>query len=85
MASQLCYCRRLASTLKANHKNHRWWLRREIEPIVFYAHELDQFIVHNLHDRLPRGQAAGYFLTHRAAPDPINKRLNRRQRYIGFE
>jgi hypothetical protein len=56
-----------------------------IERIVFRAHELDQFVVHNLHNRLSGGQAARYFLTHRAAADSIDKRLYHWQCDIGFE
>jgi hypothetical protein len=85
VVGQLCYCGGLASALKASYKNHRGRLHREIERIVFRAHELDQFIVHNLHNRLPRVQAARYFLTHCAASDPIDKRLYHWQGDIGFE
>jgi hypothetical protein len=85
VVGQLRYGRSLSRTLKASHKNYRGRLYREIECVVLSTHEFDQFVVHNLHNRLSRSQATRYFLAHCATPDPIDKRLYRRQRNIGFE
>ena len=82
---ELGHGRGLAGALKPGHENHRRRTRRQIQPFIGRAHERDQLVVHDLDQRLPRGQARQYFLPGGPDAHVLDEILHHRQRHVGLE
>ena len=77
--------RRLAGALQADHHDDRWRLRREVQPDVLAAQDLDQLVMDDLDDLLPRAQALHHFLSERLLLHGIRELLHDLEVHVGFE
>ena len=88
LAEQLGQLRRaggLARTLQAGHEHHHRWLRGEIQGLVGLAHDLDEFLVHHLDERLARREALGDLLAEGPLTHVVCEGLDHRQGDVGLE
>jgi len=57
----------------------------KVQRIVGLPHDLDQFIIDDLYQRLSRCQALEHLLPRGTLPDTVNEFLDHRQRHVGFQ
>ena len=75
----------LARALQAGHQDDRRRRHVEVEVAGLRTHHRGQFVVHDLDQRLARGQAGQHFLADRADLDALDQGLHHRQRDVRFE
>ena len=82
---QLADCRRLAGALQAGHQHDGGRLRREIEPIVRFAHQLREFAMDDADQRLARAQRTEHLLANGFFLDRSDQGLDGRQGDVGLK
>ena len=84
-ARQLRRGGRLPGSLEPGEHDDRRWLGRDRELAGRTAERLDELLVHDLDDLLPRAQALRDLRTRRALLDPRDEALHDAHVHVGFE
>ena len=85
VARELGHRGRLASALQSRHQDDRGRRRGEIQGIVRIAHEVDEFLVHDLDEGLPAVQRSQHFAADGALLDIRRETAHDRKGDVGLQ
>ena len=82
---ELAAGRRLAGALYAHHHDHGGRNRREAEAGLLPAHQVAQFVPHEFHDLVARGQAFQHVLAGRLLTHPVDEVFDDPEMHVRLE